>query len=326
MTVGDLSLFINFIDLLTESTLFAGGIIFQYVQSSISFRRYGIVAQTNDYESLVCQAKNLSELYYSEHRDRLEEYTNDDVNTQNGETDTALISLDDLCFNYPQSERGISNINCDFSEGSFTVITGPIGSGKTTLLRAILGLVACDSGSISVRGRRIDKPAECFTPPFSSYIPQIPVLISASIFDNVNLGKGYTSTEVIDALSLADLNADLGTMPNGLETAVGNRGYKLSGGQIQRVALARALVDCSKVIVMDDLSSALDVHTEFAIWQSLASQDATFLVVSHRKSTFLRATKIIVMDNGSITAIGTAEELLRSSEIFRSLWKDEDSA
>src|SRR5690606_19394002 len=135
---------------------------------------------------------------------------------------------------------------------------------KTTLLRAILGLVGTDAGTLRWNGVPIAEPSDVMVPPRAAYLPQVPRLFSEPLADTVLLG---TSPDGLDhALWLTCLDEDLATMPAGTATLIGPRGLRLSGGQIQRAGAARALVRRPQLLVIDDLSSALDVDTESRLW------------------------------------------------------------
>ncbi len=230
-----------------------------------------------------------------------------------------------LSFSYPGSDKGIEDISMTLERGSFTVVTGRIGAGKTTLLRALLGLVQPDRGEVLWNGEIVDQPARFFVPPRSAYTPQVPKLFSMSLRDNLLLGLRNSDESVRQAIRSAALDRDLGNMPEGLDTLVGPRGMRLSGGQIQRAAAARMFVRAPELLVFDDLSSALDVETEKTLWERLFEEhvEATALVVSHRRPALQRADQIIVMRDGRVTAVGRMSDLLESSEEFGKLWAGE---
>ena len=198
---------------------------------------------------------------------------------------------------------GVAGISFSLERGSFTVVTGPVGAGKTTLLRALLGLAgpqSDESGEVRWNGVPIEDRAAFFVPPQAAYLPQIPHLVSDPLRDNVLLGG--PARELDEALRLAAVDGDVSRMPDGVGTRIGPRGVRLSGGQRQRVAMARALVQRPELLVLDDLSSALDVETELRLWANLAEEGTTVLAVSHRRVALARADQVLTLDNGRLAA------------------------
>ncbi|GCE15406.1 ATP-binding cassette domain-containing protein [Tengunoibacter tsumagoiensis] len=224
---------------------------------------------------------------------------------------------------YPGTEQGIRDISFSLRRGSFTVITGQVGSGKTTLLRVLLGLLPKDRGDIVWNEDVVEHPDTFFLPPHSAYTPQAPRLFSESLRENVLFGLPEDD-RLKRALDLAVLGADLLSMPQGLDTVVGPRGMRLSGGQVQRVAAARMFVRPAELLVVDDLSSALDVETEALLWQRLGIQkEATVLAVSHHRSVLHQADHIIVLKEGMIEAQGRLDQVLETSAFMRQLWEED---
>lgn len=189
-------------------------------------------------------------------------------------------------------ERGVHNVSFTVRRGTITVISGPVGSGKSTLLRALIGLLPIDSGEVLWNGRPIEDRAAFFVPPQCAYVSQVPQLFSETLLDNVLLGSDGDPTE---ALRLAAFDPDVRSFPNGLDTMIGAGGVRLSGGQAQRAAAARALVHRSELVLFDDLTSALDIETEIAMWDRLAETSATIIAVSNRTIARDRADQIIEM-------------------------------
>lgn len=170
-------------------------------------------------------------------------------------------------------------------------------------------------------------PAAFFIPPRVAYTPQTPRLFSESLRDNILLGWPANGTHLDEALECAVLTPDIATMDQGLDTLIGPRGMRLSGGQVQRTAAARMFVrggpQGAELLLFDDLSSALDVETERLLWEKLLSRQSrpTCLVVSHRRLVLQQADQIIVLRNGRIHITGKLDELLAHSDEMRQIWQ-----
>ena len=206
-----------------------------------------------------------------------------------------------LSATHPTTGRGISDIDLTLERGSFTVISGPVGAGKTTLLRALLGLMPADGGTVTWNGHPVSDLAASMVPPHAAYLPQVPRLFSESLADNVLLGSDPDAVDLDGALRTAVLETDLRGMPDGLATRLGARGVRLSGGQAQRVATARAVARRPDLLVLDDVSSALDLDTERALWDRLVRDtQVTLLVVSNRPAILARAHRVITLDHGHV--------------------------
>jgi ATP-binding cassette subfamily B protein len=204
---------------------------------------------------------------------------------------------------------GIDDVTFSVRRGEFVVVTGPVGSGKSTLLRALLGLAwqtelagGDAGGEVRWNGTPLTDRAAFLVPPNAAFLPQVPQLVSDSVADNVGLGP-VDDTQLRRALELAAVESDIAALPAGIATMIGPRGLRLSGGQRQRLATARALVHGPELVVLDDLSSAVDVETELQLWRNLAATGMTVLAVSHRAVAFERADQVLVLDGGRLLSV-----------------------
>ena len=189
----------------------------------------------------------------------------------------------------------------------------------------MLGLLTPQAGAIYWNDERVLDPATFFVPPQTAYTPQVPHLFSASLKENLLLHESDTQFDVALALHQAVLDADVADMPAGLDTIIGTKGVRLSGGQIQRAAAARMFGRRPQLLVFDDLSSALDVETEQLLWQRLYPPDCrdrpTCLAISHRQEVLKLADQILVLEAGRIADVGTPDDLLARSTYINQLWK-----
>jgi len=312
-TVGDFALFVYYLPFIGEFTRLIGGILTGYKQSEVALRRLITALDGADPQALVAPSplalrgplpplpplpKPAAERFM-------------------------VLEATDLTYRHRSSGRGIAGIHLRVARGTLVIVVGRMGAGKTTLLRTILGQLPTQDGLIRWNGQPITDPGSWCVPPRVAYTPQVPRLFSDTLRDNILLGLPEGATNLPGALHNAVLERDIATLPDGLDTAVGPRGVRLSGGQVQRAAAARMLVRGAELLVVDDLSSALDVDTERQLWSRLrARPDNTVLAVSHRRVALRQADQIIVLKDGHVEATGTLNALLDCCEEMRLLWEE----
>ena len=286
LSVGDIGLFASYVGVISTLPRWAGRLGAYTRQADVSIDRLAELTEDRQRPSVVRPVETY--LRYGPPPLRR------DID---GGPALDTLSVEGLTMRHPVSGRGIEEVSFEIERGQLVVVTGEVGSGKSTLLRAILGLVTPDSGVVRWNGSVVDDPSTFLVPPRIAYLPQVPRLFSESLADTILLGRPVDGLE--DALWLTCLDEDLEEMPEGVSTVIGPRGLRLSGGQVQRTGAARALVRCPELLLVDDLSSALDVDTEARLWERVASSGfTTALVVSHRPHVLERAHRVLTLANG----------------------------
>jgi len=239
------------------------------------------------------------------------------------------IRLDKICFSYPNgasedepSARILNSLSLSINQGETVALVGSSGGGKSTLIQIILGLYPVESGDVYFDNVSVSDIGFDTVRQNTSAVLQHPVLFNDSVRANLLLGEDIDDAILWQALEIAQLASTVKQLPEQLDTLVGRQGIRLSGGQRQRLAIARMILTNPKLIILDEATSALDTETEHNLHHSLKSYltDRTTLIIAHRLSAVKQADRIIVIDNGTIIADGSHQELVESNELYFRLY------
>jgi ATP-binding cassette subfamily B protein len=288
ISVGDMALFVTYIETLGNVPRYLSRLVTAREQAKVSLRRMGELVAPGRFDDLLASRP-------------IDIDRGDDPVLRSADparNELMHLEITGLTARHPSTGGGVSDIDLTIDGGEFVVITGAVGSGKSTLLRSLAGLVERQGGTVRWNGETIEDLGAWFVPPNVAHLPQVPRLFSESLADNITLGR---SADLLDeVIDVTTLRTDLDEMPDGVETKVGARGLRLSGGQAQRVATARSLLTNPELLLVDDLSSALDVETERSLWSHVRARGTTVLAVSHRQFVLDMADRVITLDDGYV--------------------------
>ncbi|WP_337955902.1 ABC transporter ATP-binding protein [Bacillus weihaiensis] len=236
------------------------------------------------------------------------------------------ITFDQVTFSYPGEERVLKDISFSIHAGETVAIMGGTGAGKSSLMQLIPRLYEVDFGKIIIDQIDISTMNLIHLRNQIGLVPQEAVLFTGSVKENIVWGKeDATMSEVVEAAKAAQIHETIENLPQRYNTRIGQKGVNLSGGQKQRLSIARALVRKPKILLFDDSTSALDVHTEKALMEALHEYSATMLIITHKISTAMQADRVLLLDEGHLVAEGTHEQLLKTSPLYHKIYQSQMS-
>lgn len=231
------------------------------------------------------------------------------------------IEFNDVHFGY-DDHSVINGVSFTAKQGEITALIGSSGSGKTTLTKLAARFWDVDKGEIRIGGEDVsDVDPEVLLKNFSIVFQDV-TLFNSSIKDNIRIGKkGATDEEIVRAAKIARCYEFIDKMPEGIDTIIGENGQRLSGGERQRISIARAILKDAPIILLDEATASLDVENESFIQEALSEliKDKTVMVIAHRLRTIRNADKIILLNAGKIEAMGTDDELYKSSKYYKNM-------
>ncbi len=238
------------------------------------------------------------------------------------------ISVEDVSFAYEgersQGRKVLHGVSFTLPRGGRVAIVGPVGSGKSTLARILAGELRPTEGRVSVNDTAMRDLDIGQYRRRVGYIPQESLLFSDTIRENVSFGRNVGDREVRGAIAIAQMNEEVRSFSRGIEELLGQRGVRVSGGQRQRLAIARALAGSPDLLIMDDVTAALDAENEEALWDDIEARypELSAVIVTHRMATARRADEIVVMDAGRVVDRGSHEDLIARCALYQRLARE----
>ncbi|XBQ16409.1 MAG: ABC transporter ATP-binding protein/permease [Oceanicaulis sp.] len=239
------------------------------------------------------------------------------------------VRFEDVSYAHDGRSRSVDHVSFEIPAGAYVGLAGPSGAGKSTLLRLLFRFYDPDEGRVLIDGQDVSKITQESLREKLGLVPQEVVLFNSSLRENILYGRPDADEDALwDAVERARLKDFVEQLPKGLDTKVGERGLKLSGGEKQRVGVARAILKDPPILILDEATSALDSQTEAEVQAALAeaARGRTTIAVAHRLSTIARADLILVMEDGRLTEIGPHSELLSADGRYAAMWRKQAEA
>lgn len=283
-----------------------------------------IIAAIKVKELFDISKEGILEMYYIEPAvKRIKEIKN--AVLQEGK-DTKLSSFDiefkNVSFAYDEDTQVLKDVSFTAKQGEVTALVGASGSGKTSILRLISRLYDYDGGSILIDGKDIKDISTDSLFRDVSIVFQDVTLFNTSVMENIRLGRESASDEEVrKAAKLANCMDFIDKLPEGFDTPIGENGAELSGGERQRLSIARAFLKDAPILILDEISASLDVDNEKKIQESLNKliENKTVIIISHRLKSIENVNKIVVIDDGIVETVGTHDELMNQSKVYKNL-------
>ena len=255
---------------------------------------------------------------------RMDDIKKEHINVEpfSAKTDDMSIKFDNVTFGY-DDEDVLKNVTFTVKSGSKTALVGSSGSGKSTVLKLAAGFYKASSGNIFLGGTDISNVDDESLLKYYSVVFQDVLLFDGTIMDNIRLGnKNATDDEVIKAAKLANCDSFVSNLPNGYMTTIGENGKLLSGGEKQRISIARAIIKDAPIVLLDEVTSALDIQNENLIQKAVShiTKNKTVIVIAHKLNTIKDCDNILVFNKGKIVEQGTHEELLKKNGYYKKLY------